>query len=173
MIDKRLSLRVATKLMSLLGIGFVVYVFMADLFSGGEIKPSKVILDVADQQAGTVKVYPVVTGKVLVLKRTRAMINDLQMDNDSAVYAFDARQNLADAMHPVFRSEIKEIFVAYAIDPFYRCDIEFTGKAFRSVCVDVKYNLAGRAYKGVNVEGNLIVPAYKVEPRDKIVIAVK
>ncbi|MCW8910344.1 MAG: hypothetical protein OQK76_06950 [Gammaproteobacteria bacterium] len=158
--------------MSLLGIGFLIYVFMADLFSVGEIKPSKVILDVADQQTGTVKVYPVVTGKVLVLKRTRAMINDLEMDNDSAVYAFDARQNLADTMHPVFRSVTKEIFVAYAIDPFYRCDIEFAGKMFRSVCVDAKYNLAGRAYEGAHVEGNLIVPAYRLESRDKIVIAV-
>lgn len=170
MIDRKQTLRVATKLMSVFGIGFLVYALMMGLFSDGESKQANVVINVADLQPGTAKVYSIPTGKLLVLKRSQAMINELEANVDSVLYAFKAKQNLADAMDSVFRSKSKELFVAYGIDPFYRCDIEFTGSAFKSVCVDVNYNLAGRVYKGRHAEGNLIVPDYELESSSKLVI---
>ena len=172
MADRKQYLRVATKLMSLFGVGVLVYAFMAGLISNGESEQANVVIDVADLQAGTAKVYSIATGKLLVLKRTRAMISALEANDDSGVYAFDEKQNLADGMNPLFRSVTKELFVAYGIDPFYRCDIEFTGTAFRSVCIDVNYNLAGRVYKGRHAQGNLIVPDYELESSSKLVITV-
>ena len=170
MIDRKQNLRIATKLMSLLGIGFLVYALMMGLFSDGESKQANVVINVADLQPGTVKVYSVPKGKLLVLKRSQAMISELEENANSALYAFKAKQNLADAMDAVFRSKSKELFVAYGIDPFYRCDIEFTGSAFKSVCVDVNYNLAGRVYKGRHAEGNLIVPDYELMTGSKLML---
>lgn len=168
MVDRKQSLRVATKLMFLLGMASLIYVFMAGLLSTGESEQANVVIDVEQLQPGTAKVYSIATGKLLVLKRSRAMIAELEAKDDSGVYAFDEKQNLADDMDLVFRSRSKALFVAYGIDPFYRCDVLFTGTTFKSVCVDVKYNLAGRVYKGRHAQGNLIVPDYELTTDGKL-----
>ena len=171
MADRKQLLRVTTKFMSLLGLGFLVYVFMPGLFSDGESEQTNIVIDIVDLQPGAVRVYSIATGKLLVLKRTPAMIAELEAD-DSGAYAFESKQNLATAMHPVFRSRTKELFVAYGIDPFYRCEVELIAASFKSVCVDVNYNLAGRVYKGRHAQANLIVPDYEVREAEKLVIII-
>ncbi|MDH5471348.1 MAG: hypothetical protein OEY61_00695 [Gammaproteobacteria bacterium] len=162
MVNNKIVLRVTVKLMFIFGLGFVIYVFMAGLVDDGKSESAFVVIDIAELKSGDIKYFSTSSGNLLVLKRTDAMINDLVNAQDRNLYAYDAEQNLAEDMHPVFRSRRKDLFVAYAIDPFYRCEIKYSDDTFKSVCVDVEYNLAGRVYKGKYSQGNLKVPDYQI-----------
>ncbi len=165
--DRKTSLRIALKLMAIAGICSVMYVFFAGLFDWRDSESTYVLIDISDLKPGEVKQFSVSTGKLLVLKRTEQMIRRL-LDSKEDEYAFAAEQNLANEMQSVFRSKQESLFIAYGIDPFYRCDIEYTGISFKSVCVNAEYNLAGRAYKGDFAQGNLIVPAYSLQADGKV-----
>lgn len=172
MIDKKQLLRVMLKLMSLSGLCFLGYMFFAGLLMDGDDAPSYLLIDVVDIGPGEIKRYSTDVGELLILHRTDQMLQELVSDKKDA-YAFDASQNLAENMHPVFRSRQKRLFVAYAMDPFYRCAVDYDGMSFKSVCVDVKYNLAGRVYKSSHAQGNLIVPDYQLLPSGKLQISIK
>lgn len=168
MADRKAGLRIATKLMAILGLSFVIYVLMAGLMTDSHKQPANIVIDIAALKPGVVGYFDSPSGRILVLKRTESMIAEMEQNQWTGDYAYEAEQNLAENMHPVFRSAEKELFVAYAIDPFFRCEVEFTGLIFKSICVDVDYNLAGRAYRGSHSQGNLIVPAYQLLSAERL-----
>ena len=168
MLDKKTTLRLALKLMSLMGLGFLAYILLAGLIGDDVSEQVSVVIDITDLKSGEVKYYSIERGKLLVLKRTSEMIADLTENQLMDTYGFKAEQNLPVTMHPVFRSVGEDVFVAYSFDPFYRCDIEFNETYFKSTCIDVTYNLAGRVYKGRHAQGNLIVPVYQIDLDGKL-----
>ena len=133
--DKKLLLRVVFKLMSLAGLGFVIYILLAG-FIDNDKNESIIYIDISKINKGKVDYFDVMNKKLLVLRRTEAMLSKLPLQN-------------------------KEYFIAYAYDPVFGCAVELVNDYFKSVCVDIKYDLAGRVYKNNRSARNLIVPEYK------------
>ncbi len=144
--DKKLLLRVVFKLMSLAGLGFVIYILFAG-FIGADKDESIIYIDISKISKGEVNYFEVINKKLLVLRRTEAMLNQLPHQNS-------------------------EYFIAYAYDPVFGCAVEFINNYFKSVCVDIKYDLAGRVYKNSRSARNLIEPEYKFSGSGQVVILV-
>jgi len=156
----KLVYRLIVKLMAITGIVFVAYMFSA-AFIADDSDPAFVFIDIKDIKPGEVKYFSVNGFKVLVLKRTELMIEEIKNSKEEG-FIFESGQNLSDEMNARFRSLEENMFVAYAYDPFYGCDIELKNSIFKSVCVDARYNLVGRAIRGSKAQANLIVPSYQV-----------
>ncbi|MCW9013445.1 MAG: hypothetical protein OQL06_06645 [Gammaproteobacteria bacterium] len=151
MADKKLLLRVSVKLMAWVGIAFIVYILFSGLM-GNDNDASQaeiLLLDITDLKPGHIKYFPVDRRNVLVLFRTEQMIRELQ----------GSSANRADEE---LRSVIPEYFVAYAYDPFYGCNVEMAEGFLQSVCVDVKYDFAGKVYQSDKSAVDLIVPEYEI-----------
>ena len=156
----KLVYRLIVKLMAITGIVFVAYMFSA-AFIADDSGQAFIYINIKDIKPGEVKYFSVNGFKVLVLRRTQLMINEIKNGIEED-YVFDSEQNSVVEMNAQFRSLEKSIFVAYGYDPFYGCDIEFKNSIFKSVCVDARYNLAGRAIGDSKAQANLIIPSYQV-----------
>jgi hypothetical protein len=131
--DKRLLLRVIFKLMSFVGLGFVIYMLFSGFFD--DENTSVIYINVSKINKGEVNYFSIENKKLLVLHRIDALKNK----------------------NP---HKTSEYFIAYAYDPVYGCAIEFKGEYFKSVCIDIKYDLQGRVYENTRSARDLILPKY-------------
>jgi len=141
--DKKLLLRVVLKLMGLTGLGFVVYILFAGFVSNDD--KNIVYIDISKVREGKVEYFDVLNKKILVLHRTESMLEKLAYKKS-------------------------EFFIAYAYDPIFGCAVEFFGEYFKSVCVDIKYDLAGQVYETNRSARNLIVPEHKLLESNQVMI---
>lgn len=157
-------LRVIVKLMALIGLALFGYAFLSGLqvTEPGDKVAAQVELDLADIHPGELKLYPLGRRTLLVLHRTPAMLEAIARQQATQLLAHDSESNQPAGMDRRFRSQQEKYFVAYAMDPFYGCAIEFEDAMFKSVCVNARYDLAGRAYKQSQAQANMIVPDYEI-----------
>ncbi len=132
--------------MSLVMAGFLVYIFFIGLLGEAE-KVEALLLDVSDISPGEHKVFNAGKRKLLVLHRTPENIASLK--------------NSTTVESDVFRSRQPRYFVAWAYDPILGCAIEYQQDAFKSVCANNYYDLAGRVIKGAATADDLRVPDYR------------
>jgi hypothetical protein len=161
--DKKLILRVAIKLMTIIAISSVLYVFFSGLMNNKSEKGLSVVqIDVSEMKPGDVKFFNGFNKKLLVLYRSADMLAELdKTDND--LLKDISTNKLPDKLNNQYRSFSPEYFVAYAYDPFYGCEIKLSGYSFVPVCINLKYDLAGRVYKSSRAEENMIVPEHNMK----------
>lgn len=168
--DRKLMLRVAIKLMTIIAAGSVVYVLLLALIGRDDsVKDEIVSIDVSTIKPGEVKFFNVFNRRLLVLYRTAEMLNDLDKANDTLLKHAPSKKA---AKNPLikYRSYAAKYFVAYAYDPFYGCEIKLSNNVFVPVCVDVKYDLSGRVYQSRRAEEDLIVPSHEIKSQAMITI---
>jgi len=164
MTDKKLILRVALKLMALTAAAVVIYVFFYGMFGSNSTERGAVILhvDVSAIKPGEIKYFKVLNKKLLVLHRNKEML-ELLNNSDMGLLKDASTADMADNMNAKYRSFTARYFVAWAYDAFYGCDIKLKEMFLEPVCIDLKYDLAGRVLKSGRAEANLIVPAHDME----------
>lgn len=164
MINKKLILRVGFKLMTIIAVISLGYVFFSGLSyernTGKEVDVMR--LDIANIKPGEVKYFNVGDRKLLILHRSREMLDKIEKREDR-LFKESSSSNLAEGMNIRFRSMAETYLVAYAYDPFYGCEVQLSEDVFIPVCVDIKYDLTGRVYTSRRAEENLIVPNYEVQ----------
>ena len=181
---RRIRLRVALKLMLLLGAGLLVYAFGASFFS---TQPSEktyrtLRLSVGNQVPGTVEWYNWNGRPVLILRRSEeqlAALDYLQTELQDAVSKRSRQPEYAVNEH---RSREPEWFVAIASGTDLNCAIVwkeaeaelFRGKpwpgGFSDSCRGARYDLAGRVFTDQHAKKNLSVPPYSMPEPDIIVL---
>ena len=142
----------------------MIYVLMAGLFDfdmGGQ-KKQVINIDLSGIQKEEIKYFSVLNKKILVLRRSQKMLEKL-LGTDIGLYNIQSEMNARKWPEAAYRSTQAEYFVAYAYDPFYGCDIELRDEFLRPVCIDLRYDLAGRVYKSARAEDNLEIPDYEIK----------
>ena len=169
MTDKKLILRVALKLMTLAAATVVIYVFFYGLFGSHDVKRGDLLLsvDVSEIKPGEIKYFNVLNKKLLVLHRSGDMLDQLDQ-SDVGLLKDTSTNDLAANMNVKYRSATASYFVAYAYDAFYGCDVKLKGMFFVPVCIDLKYDLTGRALKSSRAENNLIVPTHDIQNKNHL-----
>lgn len=146
MTDKKQTLRVVVKLMSLVMVGFLVYVFLIGLV--GESEPMETLMiDVREIAPGEVKVFNAGKRKLLVLHRSPEQLASMKN-----TYLSDDN---------IYRSVQPGYFVAWAYDPFLGCAIEYQLNAFKAICANNFYDLAGRSSAEDVTTTDLQIPEYQ------------
>ncbi|TNF37567.1 MAG: hypothetical protein EP315_02500 [Gammaproteobacteria bacterium] len=142
--DKKLALRVVTKLFALVAVAFVAYIFFAGFVDNSE---ETLVIDVNRIAPGEVEFFSAGKRRLLVLHRSPEQLLALQNDYPSAT--------------DHHRAVKPEYFVSWAYDPFFGCAIEYRQIYFKSICVNKHFDLSGRVFKGESAEQDLIVPVYQ------------
>lgn len=157
-------LRVIVKLMAVMGLTVFGYAYLSGMWVNqpGVETGAPVELDVGDIKPGELKLFELGRRTLLVLHRTPAMLEVIEKQEVAQLLMHDSGRNQPAGMDRRHRSWLADYFVAYAFDPFYGCAIEFEGAMFISICVNARYDLAGRAYKQSQAQANLIVPDYEI-----------
>ncbi|MBI5041209.1 MAG: hypothetical protein HZB57_08435 [Gammaproteobacteria bacterium] len=186
--DRRLLLTRATKLLALLGAGFVIYVFISALLSDAgvddprkqrwerEIDVSALqpgeLLTLDDWPGGPVAVYRRNAHELDGLTRVEAQLHDPQSQH--------SRQ--PEDLRTPTRSHLSEYFVFIPVDTDRACqlryippnkqpkpDIAWYG-GFSEPCNGSLYDTAGRVYRESRSERqqNLAVPAYIVIGKQRL-----
>lgn len=169
MIDKKLILRAAIKLMSIIAISLTAYVFILSLTDNKNAQEGMpaIQIDASKIKPGEVHYFKLNNKKLMVLHRSSEMLEQLDSGDDGLLKDF-SDSGLDDGLNKKYRSFSKSYFVAYAYDPFYGCDIKLSGYAFVPVCIDLKYDLSGRVFKSRRAEQNLIVPKHDIKNKTLI-----
>ena len=174
---RRLRLRVAAKLM----VGFatlcLLYVLIAQVFSGGGETPSMPSLRVAigDLQPGESRVISWEDRPVMLYRRQDADYSQLRSADERLLDATSRKSEQPDDYRDDFRSASPDLFVAIALGTDLGCPVsflppqtaEFQGKpwsgGFIDSCRKARYDLAGRVYRSQYADRNLVVPRYVLE----------
>ena len=149
--------------MTIIAIGSIIYVFFSGLMNNESEKGLTVVqLDVSKMKPGDIKFFNVFNKKLLVLYRSTEMLSEL--DNiDNGLLRDISTNDLSDKLNNKYRSFSPKYFVAYAYDPFYGCEIKLSGYSFVPLCINLKYDLAGRVYKSSRAEENMLVPEHDIK----------
>lgn len=143
--------------------------------SSNKVVKSKVV-DMANFQEGVAETMEWEGRPVLVLKRSREMLDVLQAGDDLSLKDAHSR----DSKQPqwaesVFRSREPAWFVVIASGTDFGCPVEylpstdenFAGQlwrgGFRDTCRGSRYDLSGRVYNSQDAQSNLEIPIYRIE----------
>lgn len=176
-------LRVAMKLMLLVGAGLLVYVFASSFFTTqpGEKSFRTLRLLVGNQQPGTAEWYNWNGRPVLILRRSPEQLAQLGYLDDELQDATSRRSKQPDYALNAHRSREPEWFVAIASGTDLSCAIawleaqeeDFRGKpwpgGFTDSCRGARYDLAGRVFTEQHAKKNLSVPQYS-QPEPGIIV---
>lgn len=180
---RRLRLRVALKLMLLVGAGLLFYVFAASFFTTqpGEKSYRTMRLSVVNQQPGSVEWYNWNGRPVMILRRTAGQLATLDALETELQDPASKRSRQPDYARNQHRSRQPEWFVAIASGTDLSCaivwleaeDVPFRGQpwqgGFADSCRGARYDLAGRVFSGQHAKKNLSVPQYS-QPETGIIV---
>lgn len=180
---RRLRLRVALKLMLLVGAGLLFYVFAASFFTSqpGEKSYRTLRLSVSNQEPGSVEWYNWNGRPVMILRRTAEQLAALDGLEAELQDPASKRSRQPDyALNP-YRSREPEWFVAIASGTDLSCAIVWMeaedkpfrgqpwGGGFADSCRGARYDLAGRVFSRQHAKKNLSVPQYS-QPEPGIIV---
>lgn len=171
-----LRLRVAAKLMLLLALLGVAYVFIAAFLSGAEDAESKPAfrVDIADLAAGQTRQQEWEGRPVLIHRRTAAEIAGLEQGDARLADPASEDSRQPDWATTASRSRDTEWFVAIGIGMDFSCPLEFLPASdslfqgepwsggYIDTCRGSRYDPAGRVYRNQYADENLIVPDYEL-----------
>jgi ubiquinol-cytochrome c reductase iron-sulfur subunit len=107
---------------------------------------------------------------VWILRRRAGEIAALQKGGDTLADA-DSRSSLQPPYTKnALRSLRPEIFVAIGLCTHQGCTPALNGDHFLCPCHTSKYDLAGRVFRAGPAEANLVIPAYRFDGDNKLVI---
>jgi ubiquinol-cytochrome c reductase iron-sulfur subunit len=174
---RRLFLRLAVKLLFLLGIVVFLYILFASTGKKTVTEPTlSTMLRLPIPQSGQFQRIPWQGGNLLLLHRSEtdlmllARHNDRLLDPDSA----SARQpaNLPSA----YRSLRPELFIAFDRGTDLGCPLQWIASGnpqnaplkpwpggFRDTCGGSWYDTAGRVFRGQSAARNLDIPNYRLD----------
>ena len=167
----RLRLRVALKLLALMGIAAFIGLLLSGLFSRpGEYIALPLQVDLLTIDAGTALALSWNGRRVLVLRRDAQMLASLP--EPSALYDPDSRfDRLPPGMDPNHRSFEPEWFVVYAESTDLGCPVDLVSVdsaqtwpgGFQDRCRQGRYDFAGRVFRAQPAARNLEIPKYRIE----------
>lgn len=142
--DRKLLLRVTLKLMGILAVLWILYVFMQYSFKGKGNSES-IRIDLSDLPPGEVKIVRLDGRPILILHRTEAMLASLGASQQANPY-----------------------LVIYQQSPDFSCPVEIvlpdesTPGGFRAICSDTRYDFAGQLLPNQNARFHLRQPEYSL-----------
>ncbi len=168
--DKRVIYRVTLKLLSLIGIAILIYIFLASFFDGRTTKRSPVIsVNLADLKPGEHIKRDWGGRKVIVLHRSAAMLAGIASMDESLYDPHSKYSNQPVYARNAYRAIGPAYFIAVAMARDTGCEVEFMpGRAgeggsqggFVDPCRGSRYDLAGRVFKNQQTKLNLTIPEY-------------
>jgi len=174
---RRLRLRVAAKLMFVLGFVGVAYVVLSMVFSSdpdSRVIPTKMV-DIGTLSAGEARIVLWEGRPVLIYHRTPAQVKALQSEDTRLLDAKSAQSRQPSWAQNELRSRVPEYFISIGIGTDFSCPIgllpassdPFMSKpwsgGFVDECRGARYDFAGRVYSGQYADENLIVPGYRIK----------
>jgi ubiquinol-cytochrome c reductase iron-sulfur subunit len=174
---RRLFLRLAVKLLFLLGISAFIYILFAS--SGEQTRteqPHPPTLRLPITQSGQFQRIPWPGGNLLLLQRSETELAQLNRHNDRLLDpdSISARQP-ANLPSPG-RSLRPELFIAFDRGTDLGCPLQWVAAGtppaaplqpwpggFRDTCSDSWYDAAGRVFKGQGATRNLDIPDYRLD----------
>lgn len=188
--DRRFFLRATLKLMALMALGALVYVFAAAAFdnrtpgsAGGRLR-----VDLSTLAPGQWRTVEWGARQIIILHRSAPMLRDIDRLSAASASAL-ANERLKDAdsrwstqpqaARNPYRSIRPEFFVAFNYDTGLSCPLDVRGLdstsnapawrgGFVAQCRDTRYDFAGRVFAQQGAAKNLTVPAYRFLNNDQI-----
>jgi len=180
---RRLRLRVAAKLMLVLGFVGIMYVVLSMFFSSdpdSQVIPTKVV-DIGGLRAGEVRIVLWEGRPVLIYHRTRAQVQALQAEDTRLLDATSEKSRQPEWAKNEQRSSEPEYFISIGVGTDFSCPIGLLPASttlfmaqpwaggFVDECRGARYDFAGRVYSGQYADENLIVPGYRIRD-DKLIL---
>jgi ubiquinol-cytochrome c reductase iron-sulfur subunit len=145
-------------MLSGLAVFYVLFDFMVD------VRPSTIQssyrFQLAELAPGEVTILRQDNLAILVVHRSAQTIERLQQASSQLQDpgSEDSRQPVY--AHNDLRSRDPQYFVSYAIGTDFGCPLEVVEDGLRETCGSARYDLAGRALRGVKSFTNLSIPDY-------------
>ena len=182
-VDSRLILRVAQKLLIVVALLWVMYVFVASLSTDeGEEALTAVVVKLDEIPPGAVRIVEWKGRKVLVLHRTPVMLSEINVLEQELVNPRSRFSNQPGAADKAHRALRPNYFVALAYGTDIDCELEFVPYraqptqrwrgGFKDRCRGSRYDFAGRAFKNQPARRNLVVPEHYYASATELVIGV-
>jgi len=180
---QRLRLRVAAKLMGVLGLFGMLYVLLSMMFSANpdaNVVPSKVV-NIAGLQAGEFRTELWEGRPVLIYRRTPEQVASLQTTDERLRDADSNKSRQPDWAKNALRSRLPEIFVSIGVGTDFGCPLKLEAASevvfmsqpwtggFVDGCRAARYDFSGRVYKGQYATENLWIPNYRIVD-DKLIL---
>lgn len=163
--NRRVLLQAIVKGFAVTGFGFLAWPFVKSWIPEFGQSVSREV-DLSGLGAGEIKVVRWLGRNVLILKRNRSMLQQIERAQDLKDPMSTESVQPAAARNPG-RSLLPDYFVAYANCTHLGCEVSATGTrvdgiAFRCPCHDSEYDYAGRIKRGSVAPLNLEVPNYSL-----------
>jgi ubiquinol-cytochrome c reductase iron-sulfur subunit len=176
---RRLLLRVAVKLLFLIGIGISIYILFASTGEQSPIKPTlpaPLRIPLAQMNGNTFQRLPWQGGNLLLLRRTPGELAQLGSHDEQLLNPDSVHAHQPPALPSPARSLYPELFIAFDRGTDLGCPLQWiaAGAAdgapiqpwpggFRDSCAGSWYDAAGRVFKGQAAKRNLEIPAYRID----------
>lgn len=174
---RRLRLRVAAKLMLVLGFIGITFVMLSMVFSSdpeSRVKATKVV-NIGNMRAGEVRIVLWEGRPVLIYHRTEAQADALQAEDTRLLDANSAQSRQPSWANTAQRSRLPDYFISIGVGTDFSCPIGLLQASsepflaqpwvggFVDECRGARYDFAGRVYSGQYADENLIVPNYRIK----------
>lgn len=171
---RRLRLRVMAKLLVAVGLLAMLWVLLAQVFSGGGQTTAMpgLRVDISDLAPGQSRIVNWQDRPVILYYRRDEEIAQLSQFDERLLDPVSRRSTQPDGLQNDWRSLTPTLFVAIALGTDLGCSIDllpagaadFQGRpwdgGFRDGCRGARYDLAGRVYRSQYADRNLVVPSY-------------
>lgn len=163
--NRRVLLETLVKGFAVTGVGFLAWPFIKSWIPEFGNRVSREI-DLADLQPGEMKIVRWVGRNVLILKRNRSMLQQIERAGDlKDPKSVESIQ--PEAARNPRRSLMPDYFVAFANCTHLGCEVSRAGNqrdgvAFKCPCHHSEYDYAGRIKQGSVAPLNLEVPNYSL-----------
>jgi ubiquinol-cytochrome c reductase iron-sulfur subunit len=174
---RRLFLRLAVKLLFLLGVlAFIYILFAATGEETGTTASRKTPLQVTIPQSGQFQRIPWQGGNILLLRRNKELLTQLNRHNAQLLDPDSIAAHQPANLPSPGRSLRPELFVAFDRGTDLGCPLQWIAPdnprkaplqpwpgGFRDTCGGSWYDAAGRVFKGQNATRNLDIPDYRLD----------
>jgi len=174
---RRLRLRVAAKLMLVLGVIGILYVVLSMVFSGdpnSRVMPTKVV-DIRSLGVGEARIELWEGRPVLIYRRTPEQVRGLLAQDSRLLDAESNQSRQPTWAKNAHRSRQPDYFISIGVGTDFSCPIGLLPAStepfmdqpwaggFADECRGARYDFAGRVYSGQFADENLIVPDYRID----------
>jgi len=174
---RRLRLRVAAKLMFLLGFIGIMYVVLSVLFSSdpaSRVVPTKVV-DIGGLRAGEVRMVLWEGRPVLIYHRTDEQVQALNKPDARLLDAESAQSSQPSWAKNAQRSRQSDYFISIGVGSDFSCPVGLLPASaqpfmsqpwaggFVDECRGSRYDFSGRVFSGQYAQENLVVPSYRIK----------
>jgi len=180
----RLLLRVSVKLLSLFGLGFILYALLSALSTDSEtsakVPPLLYQLETIPENQALRIVWA--RGNLILVKRNEAALSSLQAGTDQLLDPLSKHARQPERLPVQTRSLRPELFLAIDRGTDMGCPVEWIPAGnreapvqpwyggFRDRCRGSWYDAAGRVFKGQQAGRNLDIPPYRYRDKDLLEI---